>query len=112
LYEVLVAGLLAALCWWWWRRRRSDGQVALLGCIGYGIWRIINEWLREDKVMTTCWGLFPASTAQVISIHLLLAAALVTALVLWGRRRHPAWARQSRLVPGSRHAPPGPPEQP
>lgn len=112
LYEVLVVGLLAALCWWWWRRRRSDGEVTVMACTGYAIWRLLNEWLREDKVMTSCWGLFPASTAQVISIHLLLAVAIAVAVVRWRRRRDPQLAARAHQVPGSIHAPSPPREHP
>ncbi len=112
LYEVVVAGLLAALCWWWWRRRRCDGQVVFMACIGYGAWRIINEGLREDKVMTTLWGVWPASTAQVISVHLLLATVIGAVIVHVRRKRRPDLAWQARRVPGSIRAPVEPVSQP
>lgn len=105
LYETVVCSLLFAGCWLLWRHRRWDGQVTLVACLGYALWRFLNEFLRQDKVMTTFWGMFPASTAQVISIHLALAAIVVALVVQRRRRNDPELARQSRLVPGSVHAP-------
>lgn len=104
LYEVLVCAGLWGICWFGWRRRRWDGQMTLGICVGYGCWRYINEILREDKVMTLCWGLFPASTAQVISVHLVLGALCMAGAVWWYWRRHPAAAQLARQVPGSIYA--------
>jgi len=103
-YETIACLMLAGACWWWWRRRRSDGQVAFVAVCGYALWRFINEALREDKVMTTFWGLFPISTAQVISLYLLLAASAVALMVWWRRYRNPERHLQAHRVPGSRHA--------
>lgn len=98
LYETVACAVLAGMTWWWWRRRRSDGEVALMAVIGYALWRFGEEFLREDKVMVRMWGVFPLSTAQVISVHLMLVTLVVVGVVVWYRQRR---SRQEEGDPGA-----------
>lgn len=116
LYETLVAGSLAALCWWWWRRRTADGQVIALAAVGYGAWRFLNETLRGDDspALRANWLGLPdregvIGSSQATSLHLIVLVVVVSIAVHVFRRLHPEAALAARRVPGSRHAQPGPP---
>ncbi len=104
LYETVVCGLLAIMLFVGWRWRRFDGQITLIGVLGYSAWRFTNEALRGDTLATHWWGLLPMSTSQATSIDLALAALVVAAVVWWRRRRDPLAAAAARRVPGSRYA--------
>jgi phosphatidylglycerol:prolipoprotein diacylglycerol transferase len=102
LYESLACLILAAGLWWFWCRRRSDGQVTVLGLIGYGLWRFANEGMRGDHDAFALAGRL--TTSQLTSI-LVVVGALVLALVLWWRRNwSPLVAERATRVPGSRYA--------
>jgi phosphatidylglycerol---prolipoprotein diacylglyceryl transferase len=102
LYETAACLVLAAILWWFWRRRRSDGQVTILGLIGYGLWRFANESMRGDHDVFALAGRM--TTSQFTSV-LLVVGALLLALVLWWRRNwSSALAERATQVPGSRYA--------
>lgn len=104
LYESLACGLLALGTWRLWGRRRRDGQVAFWALIGYALWRLLNEGLRDHApLVEESWFGLVLTSSQVTSLWL-LAATLASALWIgWRRRRHPSLAAQAALVPGSRH---------
>jgi phosphatidylglycerol:prolipoprotein diacylglycerol transferase len=104
LYETIACLLLAGAATLFWYRRRCQGQVTLIVLLGYAIWRTFNEALRGDTVMCSFWGLFPATTSQVLSITIALATLVAAAVVVWRRRRSPERQRRAYAVPGSRYA--------
>lgn len=90
LYESLIAWALLALLAMTWKRRRFDGQVLLVGTIGYGIARSALEMLRDDRSRGAFAGL---STSQWIG----LATATIAAVL---------WRKWSRPAPPSNPLPP------
>ena len=105
LYETAACLCIAAVSIWWWYRRRSQGQVTLIVLFAYASWRTFNEDLRGDTVMTTFWGLFPATTSQALSLDIAGAALVASLVVIWRRRRFPELRRLACVVPGSSAAP-------
>jgi phosphatidylglycerol:prolipoprotein diacylglycerol transferase len=112
LYETLACLALAGAATLFWYRRRSQGQVTMVVLLGYAGWRTFNETLRGDTVMSSFWGLFPATTSQVLSLTIALAALVAAAVVVWRRRRSPERQRRAYAVPGSIHAPAPHPDAP
>jgi phosphatidylglycerol:prolipoprotein diacylglycerol transferase len=104
LYETAACLLLAGAATLLWYHRRSQGQVTLLVLLGYAGWRSFNEALRGDTVMTSFWGLFPATTSQVLSLDIALVTVVAAVVVVWRRRRSPERQRRAYAVPGSRYA--------
>jgi phosphatidylglycerol:prolipoprotein diacylglycerol transferase len=79
LYESLLAFLLFFALLWLAGRKRFDGQVILSYAIGYSVIRFILELWRGDPGRGSLFG-GALSTSQVISIVLVLGAA-----ILWPR---------------------------
>jgi phosphatidylglycerol:prolipoprotein diacylglycerol transferase len=104
LYETGACLIIAGAAIWWWYRRTSQGQVTVIVLFGYTAWRTFNEALRGDTVMTTFWGLFPATTSQALSLDFALATVVAIGVVQWRRRHSPELGRLAREVPGSRAA--------
>lgn len=86
LFETLV---MLGIAWFLYRMRRVklfDGQVFIGLLVLYGIWRPVNEYLRDDAQRSVYIGL---TTSQWISVLLLVGAAAL-APVLWKRRVRPS----------------------
>jgi phosphatidylglycerol:prolipoprotein diacylglycerol transferase len=103
LYETLACITLFGLLMWWWYRRRVQGQIALASILGYALWRSFNESLRGDTVLMSCYGLFTATTSQVLSLHIAIIGLVAAALITWRRHRNPRMNALAHQVPGSRY---------
>jgi phosphatidylglycerol:prolipoprotein diacylglycerol transferase len=83
LYEALAAMVLFGLTLVLLRRRSFRGQVILLTAVGYGTFRFLIEYLRDDPERGEAFGF---SSAQLISLAL-VPICLATYSVLRGRAR-------------------------
>ena len=83
--------------------------------LGYAAWRTFNEALRGDTVMSSFWGLFPATTSQVLSITIALGGVAVATRWWWcGGAGAPRSASAAPMrFKAARHAavPPPPPSR-
>ncbi|GDY11594.1 hypothetical protein LBMAG53_04720 [Planctomycetota bacterium] len=104
LYETAVCLALFSGLWWWWRHRRADGDIATAGIIAYAMWRFINEFLRDHKALVEqqVQGL-TVTSAQLISIGLIVGAIALRLALAWRRSRNSDLAAAARRVPGSSH---------
>ncbi len=83
LYDMLFAGVLLAVILLLARKPRFDGFLILVFGAGYGMARIIEDFLREDLRR---FGLTGSQWAAVVTV-------LVCLFVLLVRRRTPKWGR-------------------
>ncbi len=87
LYETLAALILCAGLSWMYRRNPRRGLTLAAFCVGYGIWRYINEGLRDDyRQASTVSHLGPIELTNSQATSLLLLGAGL-ALAAWAWRR-------------------------
>ncbi len=74
LYAFFSLCLLALAHWLWWPRRPRPGILACSACASYGFVRFLLECVRGDNnaVASSCYGLFPCTGSQMISLHLFI----------------------------------------
>ncbi|MDD3433009.1 MAG: prolipoprotein diacylglyceryl transferase [Tepidiphilus sp.] len=85
LYEALGEGLLLfVLLWWYAGRPRPTGRVAAVFLMGYGAIRFVCECFRTPDPGILSWLTPALSTAQWLSLAMLLAGAV---LYLYARQR-------------------------
>lgn len=100
LYDLLLAGVLLCVILWFARdhgvrarsRPRFDGFLILVFAVGYGLARILEDFLREDLRR---FGLTGSQWAAV-------ATVLVSLYVLLVLRRTPRWGRWDEEPDGAR----------
>jgi phosphatidylglycerol:prolipoprotein diacylglycerol transferase len=74
LYETAAAlGFFFLLSWIYKKKRKAQGEVFLIMCMLYGVWRFLIEFLRGDK--RPQW-LGELSYSQVVSLTLVVGAAV------------------------------------
>jgi phosphatidylglycerol:prolipoprotein diacylglycerol transferase len=83
LYEALAGLVLLGVALALVRRRAFAGQVALIVAMGYGVWRYLVEYVRDDPERAYA---FQLSWAQLISLALVPICAVAYS-VLRGRAR-------------------------
>ncbi len=87
LYESGVAFMLAGVLTILHRRPQRPGLVAAIFCISYGIWRFINETLRDDyrhAGTLNDLGGWELTNSQITSLWLLVIGCV---LITWSRYR-------------------------
>jgi phosphatidylglycerol:prolipoprotein diacylglycerol transferase len=92
LYDLLLAGVLLCVILWFARRPRFDGFLILVFAVGYGLARILEDFLREDLRR---FGLTGSQWAAV-------ATVLVSLYVLLLLGRTPRWGRWDEEPGGAR----------
>jgi phosphatidylglycerol:prolipoprotein diacylglycerol transferase len=90
IYESLAGLLLCTLTIVVWRRREFYGQVLLVLAMGYGLWRFLIEYVRDDPERGFLFGF---STSQLIS----LAIVPIAGFFYFKQRAE----QRARPVPGS-----------
>ncbi len=83
LYDMLLAGVLLAVILWFARRPRFDGFLILVFGTGYGLARILEDFLREDLRR---FGLTGSQWTAFVTVVVCLFVLLVL-------RRTPKWGR-------------------
>lgn len=85
LYDFGLTVLLLALLLWLRRKPRWDGFLILAFATWYGVGRVIEDFLRED---VRRFGLTGSQWTSIVAV-------LLSAYVLFVRRRTPGWGRWS-----------------
>jgi phosphatidylglycerol:prolipoprotein diacylglycerol transferase len=96
LYETGVCLALFALLWWIPGQTRP-GTRAMVGLIGYAVWRFLNEYLRDHTALVErdVLGL-TLTTSQITSLWLIVAAAALFGWWRWSDRRQAKLAATPR----------------
>ncbi len=101
LYEAFLEGLvLFAILWIYTRKPRPTMAASGLFLLGYGVFRIIVEFVRVPDVQLGYLALGWLTMGQLLSLPLVLAGLLL----LWLALRNGTIAPAAAAVPASKHA--------